>query len=91
MATATSEAAYVRDVFGLSQRDLARAMSVAPYTVQRWEAGQQPKGLQADVLSAFHQAAEQIAECDDEARKAVVRSMIMLGVGTFLAYHLTRV
>jgi DNA-binding transcriptional regulator YiaG len=49
---------HILSVFGLSKRDLARALNVAPYTVDRWEKGAaRPAGLQYEVLGALHAAA----------------------------------
>lgn len=58
-----TEIAFIRKTFRLSQRDLAKALNVAPYTVARGEAGgNEPTGLQEEVLRALHQTAVEGAQ-----------------------------
>ncbi len=85
-----AEIAFIRQTFGLSQRDLARALNVAPYTVARWETGwNEPTGLQEEVLRALHRAAVETApRTDDSAAK--MGGLIALGIGALIFYLLTR-
>lgn len=80
---------HVRSVLGLSQRELARALGVAPYTVSRWEAGQSPpSGLQLEVLRALHSTALRVQ--DDQAKVAIVAGLVGLGIGALIFYLLTQ-
>src|SRR5258708_5766440 len=85
-----SEIAFIRQTFRLSQRDLAKALSMAPYTVARWEAGgNEPTGLQEEVLRALHRTAvETASRTDDSAAK--MGGLIALGIGALIFYLLTR-
>jgi transcriptional regulator with XRE-family HTH domain len=87
----SAEIAFIRQTFGLDQRDLARAMNVAPYTVVRWESGwNEPTGLQAEVLGALHSAAiKTAAKRDDTAAKAL-GGLIALGIGALIFSLLTQ-
>lgn len=83
------ELALVRETFELSQRDLAKALNVAPYTVARWEAGDnEPTGLQEEVLRALHNTA--IRTRHDEAAARALGGLIALGIGALIFYLLTR-
>lgn len=84
------EIAFIRETFGLSQRDLAKALNVAPFTVARWEAGfNEPTGLQDEVLRALHRTAmETSARADDSAAR--VGGLVALGIGALLFYMLTQ-
>jgi hypothetical protein len=73
------------DVFHLSQRNLARSMNVAPFTVARWEKGEStPTGLQEEVLRALHNIALQLRSDNDSQRAAAVGSLIGLGLGALI-------
>jgi DNA-binding transcriptional regulator YiaG len=83
----------IREVFKLSQRDLAKALNVSPATVARWEVagqtgGHSPTGLQSQVLEALYGVAEKVR--DDEEQKQMIRSRIVLGIGALIFYLLTR-
>ncbi len=84
-----AEIAFIRHTFGLSQRDLAKALNVAPYTVARWEGGgNEPAGLQEEVLRALHRTAVETAPRTDAAAK--LGGLISLGIGALIFYLLTR-
>lgn len=86
-----TEVKCIRDVFGLTQRDLAKALNVAPYTVARWESGgTSPAGLQGEVLRALYNTAiETRRKKDDEAAKAI-GGLVALGIGALIFYLLTK-
>ncbi len=87
-----AEVRFVRDVFRLSQRRLAKSMNVAPYTVVRWEKGDStPTGLQEDVLRALHNLAMQFRHTNDAERTAVVASLIGLGIGALIVSQLSKI
>src|SRR5262249_12056930 len=84
---------FVRETFGLSQRDLARALNVAPNTVLRWErepGGVSPVGLQAEVLRALHSTALVLKQQRDEAQKQAAGALVGLGIGALIFHLLTR-
>ncbi len=86
-----SEIAFIRQTFGLDQRDLARAMNVAPYTVARWESGwNEPTGLQDEVLRALHSAAVKTASRNDDTAAKALGGLIALGIGALIFSLLTR-
>lgn len=78
----------IRSIFGLSPRELAKALSVSPYTATRWEAekGNSPTGLQAEVLLALYNVALTVKE---EAALARISALLKLGVGAMLLHLLT--
>lgn len=82
---------YIRGIFNLSQRDLAKAMSVGPATVARWETSGEgahsPTGLQSEVLNALHGVAMKVK--DDDKEKKRIRGLIVLGIGALIFYLLT--
>lgn len=83
------ELVFVRETFDLSQRDLAKALNVSPYTVARWEAGDnEPTGLQDEVLRALHNTA--LRSRHDQAAARALGGMIALGIGALIFYLLTR-
>lgn len=84
---------YIREVFALSQRDLAKALNVSPATVARWETssqtgGHSPTGLQEEVLRALHNVAIRVH--DNETEKQMVSGLIVLGIGALIFYLLTK-
>lgn len=84
---------FVRDVFGLSQRDLSKAMNVSPATVARWETANErgshaPTGLQYEVLHGLHSVALKVK--DDETEKQMIAGLIVLGIGALIFYLLTQ-
>ncbi len=85
-----AEITFIRQTFGLSQRDLGKALNVAPYTLTRWEGGwNKPTGLQEEVLRALHRTAvEMVPRTDDSAAK--MGGLIALGIGALIFYLLTR-
>ncbi len=86
-----AEIAFIRQVFGLEQRDLAKAMNVSPYTVARWElGGNAPTGLQDEVLRALHSTAVKTASRNDEAAGKALCGLIALGIGALIFSWLTR-
>jgi transcriptional regulator with XRE-family HTH domain len=86
-----TEIGFIRETFKLSQRDLAKALSVAPYTVMRWEAGKnEPTGLQEEVLRALYNTAAKTRAERNDAAAAAVGGMVALGIGALIFYLLTR-
>lgn len=80
---------YLRETLSLSQRDLARALGVAPVTVVRWESGaNQPTGLQLEVLRALHSSALTVA--NDATKRAMIAGLIGMGIGALLFWALTQ-
>lgn len=80
---------YIRETFHLSQRDLAKALNVTPYTVARWEDGTNgPAGLPAEVLRALHNTAVHVQTEGDNARAAMIGGLIALGIGALIFYLL---
>jgi hypothetical protein len=77
--------AFTRDVFGLSQRELARSLNVAPFTVARWEAGHsRPTGLQDEVLCALHTVALQTDSLRERQSSKMLGGLLLLGIGALL-------
>jgi transcriptional regulator with XRE-family HTH domain len=87
-----AEVRFIRETFGLSQRDLAKALNVAPFTVSRWEAeqGNAPTGLQDEVLRGLHNVALQVHAQNDAARAKVIGGIIALGIGALIFYLLSQ-
>ncbi len=86
-----TEVQFTREVFGLSPRDLAKALNVAPYTVARWEKGENtPTGLQEEVLRALHNTAVHVRQKNDEETAKVIGGLVALGIGALIFYLLTR-
>lgn len=84
-----SQILYLRQILGLSQRDLARALGVAPVTVHRWESGaNEPTGLQLEVLRALHSSAMTVES--DAAKRALVAGLVGMGIGALLFWALTQ-
>jgi len=83
-----AEISFIRRTFNLSQRDLAKALNVAPHTVTRWETegGNHPAGLQREVLQALYQTAQRVREDDREA--LLIGGLIGLGIGALIFYLL---
>lgn len=79
------EIKFIRQTLGLSQRELAKALSVAPFTVARWESenGNRPTGLQLDVLRALFNTARK-SQKQDEGAGLAVGALVALGVGALL-------
>ncbi len=81
----------IRETFGLSQRDLAKSLNVAPFTVARWETGKsRPTGLQEEVLRALHGTASRIKGKRDDATAKMVGGLIGLGIGALIFYLLAK-
>ena len=81
---------HILSVFGLSKRDLAGALGVAPFTVDRWAKGaSKPVGVQAEVLTALHAAALTL-DVDRKASRAAGKQ-IKLGIGSIIFHALTDV
>lgn len=79
---------FLREALGLSQRDLARALGVAPITVARWETGANPPtGLSREVLRALHSSVVTVA--NDATKCALVAGHIGAGIGALLLWALT--
>lgn len=84
-----SQIIYLRETLGLSQRDLARALGVAPVTVLRWESGtNQPTGLQLEVIRALHSSAMSVE--GDAAKRAIAAGLVGMGIGALLFWALTQ-
>ncbi len=85
---------FIRETFGLSQRELAKALNVGPNTVGRWEIGRdvpggnEPTGLQEEVLRALHNVAGRVQ--NDQEQRAMIAGMIGLGIGALIFYLLTQ-
>ena len=82
---------FIREVFNLSQRELAKALNVTPATAARWELaddGHKPTGLHDDVLRALHLTAAEVHA--DEIRRVRIAGMIRLGIGALIFYLLQR-
>ena len=81
----------IRNVLNLSQRELARALNVAPLTVGRWESGESsPTGLQIEVLQALHNTVLEVSSQHDEQRSEMIRGLVVLGIGALIFYLLSR-
>jgi hypothetical protein len=77
----TKDLSRIRAAFGLSQRQLAHALNVAPFTVARWESGaNKPTGLAEVVVGALRSVADTATPA--HARKAGGR--VALGIGHVL-------
>lgn len=86
---ASEDILFIRATFKLSQRDLAKALNVGPYTVARWEEGTNtPAGLPAEVLRALHNTAVHVRDEGDDARAAMIGGLIALGIGALIFYLL---
>ena len=86
-----TEIEFIRRTFSLSQRDLAKALNVAPFTVARWEAaGNAPTGLQEEVLRALHSTAVKTAARKNDDAAKEMGGLIALGIGALIFYLLTR-
>lgn len=85
---------FIRSVFKLSQRDLAKALNVTPPTVARWEmapdadGGHAPTGLQAEVLRGLHNVALKVHADNNPQAQQMVAGLIVLGIGALIAYLL---
>ena len=81
---------FIRQTLGLSQHELSKALNIAPFTVARWEkrdGGNEPSGLQAEILRALHSTALDVAG-DVQVAKAV-GTQLALGIGA-LIYRLMK-
>lgn len=83
----SAEIIFIRETLDLSQRALAKALGVAPYTVTRWEGGREPTGLSVAVLGGIHRAA--LEAQGDELRLQIIRGKVSMGIGALLFYGLT--
>lgn len=89
-----TEIRYIEEIFGLDAKALAKALNVAPNTVLRWELGKdakggnEPTGLQEEVLRALHNVALKVQ--DDEAQKRMIAGMIALGIGALIFFLATQ-
>ncbi len=72
----------LRKRLGLSRAELARILNVAPLTVQRWDNGQESRGLAASVLGAIDEAVA------DGASVRRIGQKLSLGVGALVYYGL---
>jgi DNA-binding XRE family transcriptional regulator len=88
MSISAADVRFVRDVFDLTRGELAKALGVAAFTVNRWErdGGSQPSGLQAEVLGALHTAA---LELRGDPHWEVASGLIRLGIGATVHRALT--
>lgn len=84
-----AEIKFTRETFGLSQRDLAKALAIAPFTVARWETGEnEPTGLQEEVLRALHMTAVRVEHRGDPKAASHIGDLIGLGIGALIFYLL---
>ena len=84
---------YIRDAFGMSQRDFAKALNVSPATAARWETTNAdgyhaPAGLQDEVLRALHNVAKQMES--DPAQRQMIAGLLGLGLGALIVFLLMR-
>lgn len=85
------EVSFIREVFSLTPRDLAKALNVAPYTVARWEAGEtSPAGLQDEVLRALYNTAVETRRKKDDQAAKTIGGLVALGIGALIFYLLTK-
>lgn len=86
------EVRFIREVFKLSQRDLAKALGVSYVTAARWETTganhHAPTGLQEQVLRALHNVASRVH--DDPAQRDEIKTLLLLGIGALIFYLLVR-
>ncbi|MGE5692499.1 MAG: hypothetical protein ACM3YF_01825 [Candidatus Zixiibacteriota bacterium] len=79
--------------FKFDRTDLAKALNVTPYTVDRWLKPTDPTfptGLQKDVLQGLYNTALEVNRRKDEETEKLVRGLITLGIGALLFYLLTK-
>jgi hypothetical protein len=72
-----------------TDRQFAKALNVAPFTVQRWQAGShQPGGLQEEIILALYNTAMRVERDGtvDEAER--IGSLVGLGIGALIYYLL---
>ena len=87
----SAQIALIKETLGLSTQDLAKALSVAPVTVARWEQGKNtPTGLQAEVLEGLHSVSLGVQRGQDDGQSALLRGLVVLGIGALIFYLLTR-
>ncbi len=85
------ELTFIKEALGLSSKDLASALNVSPQTVARWEEGKnEPTGLQSEVLQGLHNVAMQVQEQQDEHQAAMIKGLLLLGIGALIFYLLTK-
>ncbi len=77
----------IRQAYGLSQADLARALSCAPRSVVRWERGEGPTGIYRAVLGAMEEAATHATASTLRVNGQILASV---GIGGFLSMRLAR-
>lgn len=77
----------IREAYGLSRADLAKAFSCAPFTVTRWEIGYEPTGIHRAVLKAMEAAASQT---DKQTLLVGGALLVTLGVGGVYARGIER-
>lgn len=78
----TITSASLRARIGLSRAEWARALNVNERTVARWEDGQEPGGVAAEVMRGISSA------LDEGADPKRVGRLVSLGVGGLLYYRL---
>jgi len=89
--TSAQQISFIRDTFGLTQKELAKALNVGPHTVGRWETGRnEPTGLQSEVIRGLHRTASEIDLKKDKQQADLVGGLIALGIGALIFYLLTR-
>ena len=82
---------FIMDTFGLSQKALARALNVGPYTVVRWKKGEtEPVGLQLEVLQGLYNTAVEVRKEEDKKKQDTIAGLITLGIGALLFFLLTK-
>jgi len=83
------EIEFIREIFNLTQRDLAKILNVAPYSVERWEKEDgttTPVGLASEVLRGLHMTALHLEGDKEEAKR--ISGRIRLGIGSVIFYEL---
>ena len=77
----------VRDAYGLSQKELARLLNTAKFSVARWEVGEkEPIGLAGEVLKALLAASKSM----DKEKRLLWGARLKLGIGALIHYELTK-
>lgn len=86
-----AEIIFICNTFDISTHDLARSLSVAPSTMERWRIGiRSPKGTAESVIRSLHSAATILDASDDDDKLKLARSLVLLGIGGAVFHLLTK-
>ncbi len=83
----------IKETFKLDNADLARALNVTPYTVDRWLKKTEftsPAGLQKEVLQGLYNTAVEVKRRNDKETENFIGGLIALGIGALIFYLLTK-